>query len=68
VKVYPKVSISTLRGKIKGKTAIQAFQKFPSLRSKKYWGNHFWLAGFCVDTEGMDAEMIWKYVKYQDNK
>jgi len=38
VKVPPKVSISNLIGKIKGKTAIQAFQKFPSLRSKKNIG------------------------------
>ena len=65
VKVPPKVSISTLMGRIKGKTAIQAFQKFLSLRSKKYWGNHFWSAGYCVDTVGIDAEMIKKYVKYQ---
>ena len=68
VKVPPKISISTLLGKIKGKTAIQVFQKFPSLRTKKYWGNHFWSVGYCVDTVGMDAEMIRKYVKYQDDK
>ena len=68
VKVPPKISISFLVGKIKGKTAIQAFQKFPSLRSKRYWGNHFWAAGYCVDTVGMDAEMIRKYVRYQDDQ
>ena len=65
VKVPPKISISTLVGKVKGKTAIQAFQEFPYLRTKKYWGNHFWSVGYCVDTVGMDAEMIRKYVKYQ---
>ena len=68
VKVTPKISISSFVGKIKGKTAIQAFQEFPYLRTKKYWGNHFWSAGYCVDTVGMDAEMIRKYVKYQDKK
>ncbi|MBL0702331.1 MAG: transposase [Desulfosarcina sp.] len=31
-------------------------------------GNHFWSIGYCVDTVGMDTEMIRKYVKYQDNK
>jgi len=66
--VQPKISISDLVGKVKGKTAIQAFQKFPNLRTKKYWGNHFWSAGYCVDTVGMDAEMIRKYVKFQDKK
>jgi len=68
VKVPPKISISSLVGKVKGKTAIQVFQEFSYLRTKKYWGNHFWAAGYCVDTVGMDAEMIQKYVKYQDNK
>ncbi|TXK94635.1 IS200/IS605 family transposase, partial [Methylococcaceae bacterium HT1] len=52
VKIPPKVSVSNLVGRVKGKTAIQAFQKFPSLRTKKYWGNHFWSAGYCVDTVG----------------
>ena len=68
MKVPPKISISTLLDKIKGKTAIQVFKKFPSLRTKKYWGNHFWSVGYCVDTVGMDAEMIRKYVKYQADK
>jgi len=68
VKIPPKISISGLVGKVKGKTAIQAFQKFPNLRTKQYWGNHFWSAGYCVDTVGMDAEMIRKYVKFQDKK
>ena len=68
VKVPPKISISTLVEKIKGKTAIQAFQEFPNLRTKRYWGNHFWSSGYCVDTVGMDAEMIRKYVKHQDKK
>ena len=53
---------------MKGKVAIQVFQNFPDLRTKKYWGNHFWASGYCVDTVGIDAEMIRKYVKYQENK
>ena len=68
VKVPPKISISTLMGRIKGKTAIQVFQKFSSLRTKKYWGNHFWSSGYCVDTVGINADMIRKYVKYQEDK
>lgn len=41
VHLLVKISISDLIGKVKGKTAIHAFQKFPNLRTKKYWGNHF---------------------------
>ncbi len=66
VKVPVKIAISELVGKVNGKTAIQAFHKFPNLRTKQYRRNHFWAAGYCVDTVGMDAEMIRKYVKFQD--
>ena len=33
-----------------------------------FWGNHFWSMGYCVDTVGLDSEMIRKYVKYQEDK
>ena len=66
LKVPPKVSISKLLGTVKGKTAIQVFRQFPYLKKKPYWGNHFWAKGYCVDTVGVDAEMIRQYVKYQE--
>ena len=64
--VPPKVSISNLLGSLKGRTAIRIFKQFPTLKVKPYWGNHFWAPGYCVDTIGLDAEMIRKYVKYQE--
>ena len=64
--VPPKVSISKLVGIIKGKSAIQIFKHFSYLKKKPYWGNHFWAKGYCVDTVGVDAEMVRKYVKYQE--
>ena len=66
--VPPKVSISNFVGTVKGRTAIRVFNKFQSLKTKPYWGNHFWANGYCVDTVGLDAEMIRKYVKYQEAK
>jgi putative transposase len=66
--VPPKISISKLLGTVKGRTAIRVFQKFPYLKQKPYWGNHFWAQGYCVDTVGVDADMIKKYVKYQETK
>ena len=66
LKVPPKVSISTLLGTVKGKSALQIFKQFPYLKIKPYWGNHFWAKGYCVDTVGVDADMIRKYVKYQE--
>ncbi len=68
VNVPPKVSISNFVGTLKGRTAIRIFNKFRNLKNKPYWGNHFWSRGYCVDTVGLDAEMIRKYVKYQDER
>ncbi len=64
----PKVSLSALMGTIKGRTAIRVFKKFPYLKQKPYWGNHFWAQGYCVDTVGLDSDMIRKYVQYQERK
>ena len=66
--IPPKISISDYAGMIKGRTAIKIFNHFKKLKQKTYWGNHFWTKGYCVDTVGLDAEMIRKYVKYQDDK
>ena len=68
IKVPPKVSISALMGVMKGKSAIRVFSKFPELKQRPYWGNHFWAEGYCVDTVGLNSEMIQKYVKYQEDK
>ena len=66
--IPPKISVSEVMGILKGRTAIRVFKKFPNLKNKPYWGNHFWAPGYCVDTVGLDAEKIRKYVKYQENK
>lgn len=68
VMVPPKVSISDLMGILKGRTAIRIFNQFPYLKKKPYWGNHFWAKGYCVDTVGLDSEMVQKYVKFQEKK
>ena len=61
------MSISDFVGMLKGRTAIRVFGKYRELKQKPYWGNHFWAKGYCVDTVGLDEEMIRKYVKFQEN-
>lgn len=58
----------TLRRKtvlIEGKTEIRLLNSRKDLKQKPYWGNLFWVKGYCVDTVGLDAEKIRKYVNYQ---
>lgn len=66
--VPPKESISGIVGTIKGRTAIRVFNRFKHMKNRPYWGNHFWSKGYCVDTVGLDEEMIRKYVKYQEEE
>ena len=66
--VPPKVAVSDLLGRLKGQTSMRLFRQFRHLRRKPYWGNHFWAKGYCVDTVGLDADMIRKYVRYQEQK
>jgi putative transposase len=65
--IPPKLAISELMGILKGKTAIAVLQQHKKLRTKPYWGNHFWSRGYCVTTVGMDEEKIRRYVKYQED-
>ena len=68
VLIPPKILVSDLVGTLKGRTAIRVFNKFKHLKEKPYWGNHFWAKGYCVDTVGLNEEMIRKYIKYQEQK
>ena len=69
IMVPPKISISELLGRLKGQTSMKLFHQFRQLKKKKpYWGNHFWAKGYCVDTVGLDADMVRKYVRYQEKK
>ena len=68
VLVPPKISISAYVGAVKGRTAIRVLNKFRKLKEKPYWGNHFWARGYCVDTVGLDEEMIRKYIKHQEKR
>jgi putative transposase len=67
VMIPPKVSISDLLGRLKGQTSMKLFHQFRYLK-KPYWGNHFWAKGYCVDTVGLDTDMVRKYVRYQEKK
>ena len=66
VTIPPKLSISEVMGILKGKTAISIFKENRELKTRKYWGNHFWSRGYCVTTVGLDEDKIRRYVRYQE--
>lgn len=66
--IPPKLSVSDFMGIVKGKSAIQMFKSFPSLKKKPYWGNHFWARGYFVSTIGIDEDKVRRYVKYQEDE
>ncbi len=68
VMIPPKISVSDYVGTVKGKCATMIFKNYPRLKIKPYWGNHFWAKGYCVDTIGLNLEMIRKYVIYQEKQ
>jgi putative transposase len=63
-----KVRIADYMGRLKGKTAIRQFSVFRDLRRRPYWGNHFWVEGYCVATVGLDEEKKRQYVKDQERQ
>lgn len=68
VMIPPKLSISELIGRLKGRSPIRILERFSELRKRRYWGNHFLAPGYSVDTVGLDAEMIRRYVRYQEKR
>jgi putative transposase len=57
----PRLSISSVMGMLKGKTAIKLFKSFPTLKKKPYWGNHFWSRGCGCVVYLYPYHLIFKY-------
>ena len=64
--IPPKMSISTAMSKLKGKSALMIFDKYPRYRDKN--GRHFLARGYYVETIGqVDEETIKNYIKEQED-
>jgi putative transposase len=50
--IPPKLAFSEVISYLSAKTAIYVLQHAKRLRTKQYWGNHFWSRGYCVTTVG----------------
>ncbi len=65
VAVHPKVAVSNLVGKLKGKSAYFLRQQFWPQLKQKLWGEHLWSPSYCVvSCGGTPLEVIRKYVEH----
>ena len=60
----PKLSISEMVRKIKGRTGRKILQEYPHLK-KRYWGGHFWAIGYGAwSTGNITDDMIDEYLEH----
>lgn len=65
IKVPPKISISSLMGYLKGKSALMIFDAHANLKYN-YGNRHFWAEGYYVSTVGLNKNTIKKYIREQE--
>lgn len=66
VNVHPKVAISNLVGKLKGKSSYLLRKSYWDLIKTKLWGNHFWSPSYCViSCGGVSIEVVKQYIENQ---
>lgn len=63
--IPPKLSVASVIGFIKGKSAIHVARHFLK-RERNYAGQNLWARGYLVDTVGRDTERIRRYIQQQE--
>ena len=58
------MSVSSVMGYLKGKSALMIFDKHANLKYK-YGNRHFWCRGYYVDTVGQNKKAIEQYIRNQ---
>ena len=53
----PKLSMSSIVKKLKGRTSRKLQQEYPQLK-QRYWGRHFWAIGYGAWSTGNITEMM----------
>ena len=64
VEVPPKISVSSFMGYLKGKSAMQIFQRWGNMKFA-YRNREFWCKGYYVDTVGKNTKAIKEYIAEQ---
>ena len=62
--IPPKYSVAHTIGFLKGKSAVRIHREL--LHERRMTGLHFWAAGYCVSTVGLDEGRIRQYIREQE--
>ena len=65
VSIPPKISVSSVMGYLKGKSARMMFDRHANLKYK-FGNRHFWSEGYYVSTVGLNEATIRKYTQEQE--
>lgn len=64
VEIPPKISISSFRGYLKGKSSLMIFDQHANLKYR-YGNRECWCRGYYVDTVGKNKKAIEEYIRNQ---
>ena len=63
VSIPPKLAVSDLMRKMKGRSSLKVQREFPKLK-KRYWGRHFWGRGYFSTTNGaITQDIVLQYLE-----
>ena len=62
--IPPRYSVAFTIGFLKGKSAVRIHREL--LHERRMTGLHFWAAGYCVSTVGLDEARVRQYIREQD--
>ncbi len=62
--IPPESSVAHAIGFLKGKSAVRIHREH--LRGRRMTGLHFWAAGYCVSTVGLDEARVRQYIREQE--
>jgi putative transposase len=67
ISIPPKLSISSVVGYVKGKSAVQIHRRYLG-RPQNFNGCHFWSRGYCISSVGLNDKVVREYIRKQENE
>ena len=62
----PKYRVASTLGYLKGKSAVRIHREL--WQERRMTGLHFWAAGYCVSTVGLEEARVRQYIREQEER